>query len=419
MVYNIGNKIKKNKFMRTDDDMMDEIDEETSCCSIKYHVGKLKKIIYDKNVEKEYKKICSEYTYMPAYINPVRRIIAMGDIHGDFKLVKKLFRIAKLVDNEDNWIAKPKDTYVVQVGDQVDRCRPTPNGACDKQGITIEDEASDIKILEYFNTIHKKARVHGGAVISLLGNHEIMNVLGDLNYVSHEGLKFNNYKIDSEKINYNQKNIKESGLENEIENGKYARRLLFSPGNKYANLLGCTRLSSVIIGTHLFIHAGLIDPFLRKLNIKETSDMETINRAISRWLLGLLDRKYIEKLISNIDSNSMFWTRKLGFLPPNLPERHYDCIHSLSEVLKVLHLKGMVIGHTPTSFKFSSGINRTCGNIWRVDNGSSKAFHNFDPSYDPKTGEVDEARVPQVLEILDDLDKEISDPTKYTYNILK
>ena len=48
------------------------------------------------------------------------RILVIGDLHGDFDKTKELFKKLKLIDNSDNWIAFPKKTLVVQMGDQVD-----------------------------------------------------------------------------------------------------------------------------------------------------------------------------------------------------------------------------------------------------------------------------------------------------------
>ena len=59
-------------------------------------------------------------------------------------------------------------------------------------------KASDIKILRLFTYMNKQAIKKGGAVISLLGNHEILNSMGIIKYVTYKGLKqFNNY-IDKE-----------------------------------------------------------------------------------------------------------------------------------------------------------------------------------------------------------------------------
>ena len=43
--------------------------------------------------------------------------------------------------------------------------------------------------------LHSKAQQHDGAVYSLMGNHELLNVMGDMTYVSHENIKeFTNYR---------------------------------------------------------------------------------------------------------------------------------------------------------------------------------------------------------------------------------
>lgn len=58
---------------------------------------------------------------------------------------------------------------------------------------------SDIKILELFTDLDEQAVKHGGRVISLLGNHEISNALGNMSYVSVKGIDgFKNYKIQKQ-----------------------------------------------------------------------------------------------------------------------------------------------------------------------------------------------------------------------------
>jgi hypothetical protein len=42
----------------------------------------------------------------------------------------------------------------------------------------VEDEGSDLKIILFMYELNKKAEKHGGKVISLIGNHELLNVLG-------------------------------------------------------------------------------------------------------------------------------------------------------------------------------------------------------------------------------------------------
>ena len=73
-------------------------------------------------------KICKDYDKVPHIFPAVNRIIAIGDIHGDLDLCKEYLKVGKVIDDNMNWIGG--DTVVVQVGDQVDRCRPMPGKKC-------------------------------------------------------------------------------------------------------------------------------------------------------------------------------------------------------------------------------------------------------------------------------------------------
>lgn len=337
--------------------------------------------------QNEYPNMCPNDKYVPAIIPSVSRIIVFGDIHGDYNLMIEMLTSAKLIQIQNNkitWIGG--STYVVQVGDQVDRCRPMHQMQCNNKMTTPNDEASDIKILELFNDLHHQAIKQGGAVISLLGNHELMNATGQMNYVSYEGLKeFDNYYEDGKRFAKG------------IDGRKYA----FEPGHKYGKLLGCSRLPAVIIGSNLFVHAGIIDNLIKEIDLRGISDFEDINITVRKWLLGLLDYSYVKDIV-NGSKNSMFWTRILGSIPANTPIDHPICANNISNVLKLFNVNGIIVGHTPQSFINSDDINGTCsGKVWRVDNGSSAAFNKFDPTY-TSTGERAYSRRVQYLEIIDD-----------------
>jgi len=353
--------------------------------------------VLDRIIDKEkfiteiYPKMCPQTSYIPSIMDKKDRIIVFGDIHGDYQLTIDLFRIAGLISVEQNqsvkWIGG--STYVVQVGDQIDRCRPYNNMMCDNPLTTQGDEASDIRILKLFNDLHKQAIEVGGAVISLLGNHELMNSTGKTSYVSYKGFReFDNYK---DPLNPDIK----------FESGEEARQYAFQPGNEFGVLMGCSRYPAVIIGSHLFVHAGIINSLIEEIGLGGMKDIETINIAIRMWLMGLLDTQYVDQIV-NFSENSMFWTRILGNIPPNISYKNPVCIDNLDKVLQIFKVGHITIGHTPQSFTYSDDINQTCdGKIFRVDNGSSSAFHHFDNNYTSK-GQVTYSRRPQVLEIIND-----------------
>jgi hypothetical protein len=373
-------------------------------------MSKIKKPKYQKTMDKLnildrsnfaniYKKICSYHLYTPAIIPKQKRVVVLGDIHGDLKLAIQMLEISGVAKNDGKnitWIGG--STYVVQVGDQIDRCRPIGNMTCSNKHTTSNDEASDIKILELYTNLHMQAVKSGGAVISLLGNHELLNATSHMDYVSHAGLnQFNNY-VDPAKP------------ELKFNSGHDARIHAFRPGNQYGKYLGCTRLPAVIIGSNIFVHAGLVDGLISSIGLTGNNDFEVINQSIRLWLLGILHEDYIKDII-NGSKYSMFWTRILGKIPPGVSLDNPVCSEHISKVLHMFNIGNIVIGHTPQSFLYSDDINSTCSNkIWRVDSGSSAAFNKFDREF-LNSGKVTHSRRVQYLEIIDDKEYRICDQT--------
>ena len=50
---------------------------------------------------------------MPSVIPAARRLVAIGDLHGDFEKMRQAFQLGGLTDKEDNWVGG--DTVCVQV----------------------------------------------------------------------------------------------------------------------------------------------------------------------------------------------------------------------------------------------------------------------------------------------------------------
>ena len=91
------------------------------------------------------------------------RLVAVGDVHGAFDDFCLILKRAGLVNDQNHWTGG--SATLVQMGDLVDR-GPKSREAMDLV-MGLENEAA-------------KA---GGQVVPLLGNHEVMNILGDLRYV--------------------------------------------------------------------------------------------------------------------------------------------------------------------------------------------------------------------------------------------
>lgn len=116
--------------------------------------------------------LCSSLTFGAArevdeyHWEGVERIVAIGDLHGDFDSYLATLQAADLVNRKGKWTGG--STHLVQTGDIPDRGPDTG------------------RIIEHIQKLGKQAQRKGGRVHNLIGNHEAMNVYGDLRYV-HEG----------------------------------------------------------------------------------------------------------------------------------------------------------------------------------------------------------------------------------------
>ena len=77
----------------------------------------------------------------------------------DIQNARKVLRMAKIIDESRNWIAGTD--VLVQTGDIVDR------------------GAYALDIYKIMRKLRGQASAAGGEVVSILGNHEVMNAIGD------------------------------------------------------------------------------------------------------------------------------------------------------------------------------------------------------------------------------------------------
>ncbi len=101
---------------------------------------------------------------LPALAQQPQRIVAVGDLHGDFKAWQDIARGAGLINAGGHWVGGK--TILVQLGDILDR------------------EPDSLKIVRNLQQLQKEAPRKGGRVVVVLGNHEAMNLLGDNRYTT-------------------------------------------------------------------------------------------------------------------------------------------------------------------------------------------------------------------------------------------
>ncbi len=162
---------------------------------------------YAHNFNNIWDEKCSNHAKLPNILPKVDRIIVIGDIHGDMYILLDCLKIAKVIENNIKWTGDYNsikwiggETVIVQVGDQIDSCRYDGINICNNPNNYENDEPNDLNILFFMTQLHNKAQKDGGAIYSLIGNHELMNVKGDLSYVSYSNIKhFSNYKTKDTK----------------------------------------------------------------------------------------------------------------------------------------------------------------------------------------------------------------------------
>ena len=98
------------------------------------------------------------------HFSNVKRIVAVGDVHGAYDAVVATLQKAAVIDNSLAWIGA--DTHLVFTGDLLDR---GPDSR---------------RVMDFIMRLEREATQAGGQVHLLLGNHEVMNLIGDLRYVS-------------------------------------------------------------------------------------------------------------------------------------------------------------------------------------------------------------------------------------------
>ena len=247
-----------------------------------------------------------------------KRIIIIGDVHGDIKRFKNILINKQIINNDLEWIASPPETVIVQLGDQVD----SKNRNTDEDWEVLKDYDM-IYFTEHLNLI---ARAKGGYCISLIGNHELMNVIGDFSYVS-------------EKSN------------------TQTRTQMFKPKGSMALILA-KRPLVLKIGDLLFCHAKLNLSHLNLLK-KYNKDLSYINQIWKNYLenekISIEDKELVDNII--IGSGGILWNR------------FENNIEETTELFKELGITYMFVGHT-TYDKIVLKDNQ----IWYCDTGLSRSF---------------------------------------------
>ena len=298
------------------------------------------------------------------------RIIAVGDLHGDFAAWQAIARAAGLMDARGHWAGGK--TTLVQLGDVTDR------------------EPDSLKIIRSLQQLQKEAPRKGGKVIVVLGNHEAMNLLGDNRYTTAgeyaafvDGQSAGRrdrvyeanraaleaaYRAQDPKITPDQVRAKWMA---DHPLGWVEHRLAWGPTGELGQW--AARNSAVVkIGGTLFVHGGISGEYskipLEDLNRRAAAAMTAADDSPKSILSDPLGPLWYRGLIGR-DADAEAERTENMRANPAAPRPTID--QELTAVLAAYGARRMVIGHTP----ILSGIAITNGGrLARIDTGISRYY---------------------------------------------
>jgi len=257
----------------------------------------------------------------------VERIVAIGDIHGDYDALIGLLRTTKLTpSNGTSWSGGR--SHLVLVGDLIDRGNASR------------------KVMDLVISLEGHAASAGGQVHALIGNHETMNVFGDWRYVVKAD--YDSFRgPNSEDLR--QEMMEAAWLEAKRTNGALSegefrkkfeaehplgwveRQRAFSAGGKYGKWL--QQKNAVIkVNELVFLHGGIGPKYA-------AAAMDSLNERIRA---EMADPSKAADGVA-IDPDGPLWYRGLV----ELPESDRTATDAAAQFLKNHDVRHIVVGHTP------------------------------------------------------------------------
>ena len=322
----------------------------------------------------------------------VPRIVAISDPHGAYEAMVRTLLHAEVIDIDRNWSGG--DTHLVITGDLLDR------------------GADSRKVMDLVMQLEAQADADGGMVHLLLGNHEVMNLVGDLRYVARgEYAAFADDESPQERERWFRIFMAqrlsigtpdEAALRVEFNKGRppgfFGHRQAFSSEGKYGQWLMQKPLMVVVNG-NAFVHGGM-PPLVAELGLSGLN--EILGSQVSDYVAqttvlneaGLLDPalsfykhaelvKSLSKVsslsedirdalhtISDLNDSSVHGNRSPLWYRGTVGCNALIEGDRLGEALLAVGAERVVIGHTPTQSR--QVLSRHDGRVIEIDTGMLK-----------------------------------------------
>lgn len=270
-------------------------------------------------------------------------------------------------------------------------------------GDVLDRGGDEIKILYFLEKLKRQAAKSGGTLITMNGNHEIMNVEGDFRYVTKTGLDefrvWADWFVVGEEMKSLCKGLEKSssskdkdlfdgiplsfrGVINDkgVSYGLRARIAALRPNGPISTRFLSQNVTVLVVGDSVFVHGGLLPDHVYY-------GLERINEEVRDWINGSGEKRRAAPEYCK-GRNAVVWLRKFSEELAN----NCDC-SMLEHVLATIPgAKRMIMGHTIQE----AGINGVCKNqAIRIDVGMSKGCSNG---------------MPEVLEIVGNSELRILNP---------
>jgi hypothetical protein len=306
----------------------------------------------------------------------VEKIVAVGDLHGDYKAFVKILKGTGLIDKELHWTGRK--THLVQIGDVMDR---GPDAK---------------KILDLLMKLEKEAEEAGGKVHMLIGNHEEMNI-GDISF-NRDGYVTPGQFVSFLPDDYREKEIKkirkklgqnapqETGSDSYLDSSfrpfwekiimeaknnpqNPARRAYVRNFNKIYGKWILKHNVVIKINDIIFVHGGISERFskwkLEDLNNRVRLELEDLRQAAMNFTAPKIP-EYQRQVVYEPDGP--YWYR--GFA--TMDQENFK--ENVDRILSNLKADYMVIAHTPRVIKKKEDMELFQGRIWIIDTGISEIY---------------------------------------------